>query len=42
MEKLLEKIGLYDFFARPITGITILVCAEFFGVIDWLCPYSDR
>ena len=33
MEKLVEKMGLYDFFARLITGLTILVSADFFGIL---------
>lgn len=32
MDKLLEKIGLYDFFVRLITGLTIFVCADYFGI----------
>lgn len=42
MEKLLEKIGLYDFFARLITGLTILVSAEVFGIIDCLHLFSEE
>lgn len=42
MEKLLEKIGLYDLFARLATGLTILVFAEMFGVINWMHLFSEE
>ena len=42
MEKLLEKIGLYDFIVRLITGLTITVSAGAFGIIDCLHLFSEE
>ena len=42
MEKLLEKISLYDFFARLATGLTILVSAEVLDIIDWMHLFSEE
>ena len=42
MEKFLEKIGLYDFIARLITGLTILVSTEVFGITNCLQLFSEE
>ncbi len=36
MEKLIEKLALYDILARLVTGIIVLFAAEFFGIVDLL------
>lgn len=41
MDKILEKLDVYDLLARLFTGITVLTCAEFFGFIDILHPLSN-
>ncbi len=36
MEKLIEKLALYDILARLVTGIIVMFAAEFFGIVDIL------
>ncbi len=36
MEKLIEKLALYDILARLVTGVIVLFAAEFFGILDLL------
>ena len=41
MDKILEKFDVYDLLVRLFTGITVLTCAEFFGIINILHPLSN-
>lgn len=42
MDKLLEKIGIYDFFVRLLTGVTIMLGAKVFGIIGTITlPDND-
>ena len=34
MDKMLEKLGLYDFFVRMLTGLIVIVGALLFGMVD--------
>lgn len=40
MENIIEKLGLYDIFARGLTGTIVVLAADLFGILD-LCSTSE-